>query len=144
MGCRYRPERQAPNSQCRKDLGSFRIEPDAYTISLIPSQTDDSAKATYRHVIEVASARASSVEVKAWGCNSEVNGTGLCKKWCRDPVICPASFDAAPTNASPAALTDDAIANAAHRIAQLLLGDVRKVDCDIIESHIRALLQGEK
>lgn len=45
--------------------------------------------------------------------------------------------------ASPAALTSDAVVDATHRIARLLLGDVRKVDCDIIESHIRALLASQ-
>lgn len=47
---------------------------------------------------------------------------------------------AAAMDVAAYAALDEDVANTAHRIAQLLLDDVRKVDCDIIESHIRALL----
>lgn len=35
---------------------------------------------------------------------------------------------------------DRDVSVAATQISQLLLGDVRKVDCDIIESHVRPLV----
>ena len=87
--------REAAQQQAEPVGDKFRlvpVAPDCYTLSLIPGNTAESAKKLYQHIVESASAHASNSPVKAWSCNSETNGSGLCKSWCRDPIICPASM----------------------------------------------------
>ena len=93
--CKGTGYEEAAQQQAEPTTDKFRlvpVDPDCYTLSLIPGHTAESAKKLYQHIVESASAHASNSPVKAWSCNSETNGSGLCKSWCRDPIICPASM----------------------------------------------------
>lgn len=81
----------------RSDVAGWILvprEPDDYTISTIPGQTDSDARILYRRIVEIAAiSSGASVVVNAWSCANECADGGVrCEQWCRNPARCVASY----------------------------------------------------